>query len=668
MGDEDTTSVRSTTNGTIPAPSSCLPEEAIEARSSSTTPTPHDQVTENLPSTSRLQDLEPQSRSRLCAESASDHFVSRPRSNASDYASNPRSPRASIDLGLKECSGESSQNGGESSHNATPAKLNLDIDSELAKSLLNGSLTSVDEVELVVEDNEDLIMESPSVHQKEFSPEASSELSAEFAGETGVPGEEGASSGAGSGGSVVSELEPGAMVEPVGRTSSGRDLQLVTPGDTVSDDEGSETVSEVPLPVEDDSEELGAQEYPPEWYTKQKHVFIFSEAGKPIYSRHGKEENIVGLYGVMQALLSCVQDNSDDLNCIRSSDRLFVFRCHPPLMLVAVSDTTECEEQIARQLKYVHHQAVFFLTQSHLARLFKNRHNYDLRRQLTGLPKFFNGIIEFVEEEHSFLLESVQCLPMPQSLRNEVTATLLSNRCPELVFAIVLYERQIISVVRPKQYAITPQDLHLLMNYVQTGSTRGHGEKWAPCCLPDFNDGGYLYIHDSYISETVNVSLVLITNEREQHITMINCKQRIVEQMVAQKTMDKLEEIISTPFLSSDTKIPHLRHFVYKSKSSQQLVSPEYTVPYNSDEDRRSLHTKYCHVYDKLHHSDQKMSIYYDIDSRESVVGYLMSSSEIYCTFSPFVTRPVALNNIDKLLKWIRREENRFFILGSGVY
>ena len=410
------------------------------------------------------------------------------------------------------------------------------------------------------------------------------------------------------------------------------------------------------------------QEYPPEWYTNQKHVFIFSEAGKPIYSRYGKEENIVGLYGVMQALLSCVQDNADDLHCIRCSDRLFVFRSHPPLIMVAVAHLNESEEQLCRQLSYVHNQAVFFLTQSHLARLFKNRHNYDLRRQLTGLPKFFNGIIQFVEEEHSFLLESIRCLPMPQSLRNEVTATLLSNRCPELVFAIVLYERQIISIVRPKQYVITPQDLHLLMNYVQTGSTRGHGEKWAPCCLPDFNDGGYLYIHDSYISDTVNVSLVLITNEREQHITMIECKQRIVDQMVAQKTMDKLEAVLATPFVSSDTKIPHLHHFIYKSRSSQQLVSPEYTVPYNSDEDRKLLYSKYCHVYDKLHHSDQKISIYYDIDARESVVGYLMSNSEIYCTFSPFVSRPVALNNIDKLLKWIRREENRFFILGSGVY
>ena len=410
------------------------------------------------------------------------------------------------------------------------------------------------------------------------------------------------------------------------------------------------------------------QEYSSEWYTDQKHIFIFSEAGKPIYSRYGKEENIVGLFGVMQALLSCVQDNQDELHCIRTCDRLFVFRCYTPLVLAAVAHPDESEEQLGRQLRYVTNQAIFFLTQSHMARLFKNRQSYDLRRQLTGLPKFFKGIIDFVEEEVSFLVESVRCLPLPYSLRNEIASILLTNRSPELVFAILLYERQIISVVRPKQYVITPADLHLLMNYVQTGSTRGHGEKWAPCCLPDFNDGGYLYVHDAYISETRDISLVLITNEREQHITIIECKQQIVEQMVAQKTLEKLEAILATPFVCSDTKIPHLRHFIYKSQSSQQIVSPEYSAPYNSEEDRKHLFAKYCHIYDKLHQPDHKLSIYYDIDGRESMVGYLMNNAEIYCTFSPFITRPVALNNIDKLLKWIRKEENRFFILGSGVY
>jgi len=212
--------------------------------------------------------------------------------------------------------------------------------------------------------------------------------------------------------------------------------------------------------------------YPETWYFDQKHVFIFSEAGKPIYSRYGKEENIVGLFGVMQVLLSCVADDNDEMNCIRTEDHLFVFRCHSPLILVAVSHLEDSEDILSRQLQYVAHQAVYFLTQSRMQKLFKNRHNFDLRRQLTGVPKFFDSILDFVETDDSFLLTSVKCAPLPYQLRSDVASILLANRVPQLVFAVLLYGDQLVTLIRPKQYTLAPQDIHLLMNYVKAGNFR----------------------------------------------------------------------------------------------------------------------------------------------------------------------------------------------------
>lgn len=46
----------------------------------------------------------------------------------------------------------------------------------------------------------------------------------------------------------------------------------------------------------------------PEWQAHDKHVFIFSIAGKPIYSRWGDEDKLASLFGVMQALTSFVQE------------------------------------------------------------------------------------------------------------------------------------------------------------------------------------------------------------------------------------------------------------------------------------------------------------------------------------------------------------------------
>lgn len=42
-------------------------------------------------------------------------------------------------------------------------------------------------------------------------------------------------------------------------------------------------------------------------------MFILSLAGKPIYSRYGNEDKLASIMGVMQALVSFVEDDKDEL-------------------------------------------------------------------------------------------------------------------------------------------------------------------------------------------------------------------------------------------------------------------------------------------------------------------------------------------------------------------
>ena len=43
-----------------------------------------------------------------------------------------------------------------------------------------------------------------------------------------------------------------------------------------------------------------------EWRDQDKHLFVLSEAGKPIYTLHGDEDIMVSLFGVMQVIFSKV--------------------------------------------------------------------------------------------------------------------------------------------------------------------------------------------------------------------------------------------------------------------------------------------------------------------------------------------------------------------------
>ncbi len=56
------------------------------------------------------------------------------------------------------------------------------------------------------------------------------------------------------------------------------------------------------------------------WRQHRKHVFVLSEAGKPIYSRYGNEEALSSIMGVMMALVSFVQTGGNMIQSIFSGE------------------------------------------------------------------------------------------------------------------------------------------------------------------------------------------------------------------------------------------------------------------------------------------------------------------------------------------------------------
>lgn len=61
------------------------------------------------------------------------------------------------------------------------------------------------------------------------------------------------------------------------------------------------------------------------WRQHRKHVFVLSEAGKPIYSRYGSEEALSSTMGVMMALVSFVQSGDNIIRSIYSGESIFCF-------------------------------------------------------------------------------------------------------------------------------------------------------------------------------------------------------------------------------------------------------------------------------------------------------------------------------------------------------
>lgn len=89
----------------------------------------------------------------------------------------------------------------------------------------------------------------------------------------------------------------------------------------------------------------------PIWRGHKKHIFILSEAGKPIYSLHGSEDKLAILFGIIQALVSFVENTQDVLTSIHAHGIQFVFMIKSHLIFVAASRTNMSVTQLQMQLK-----------------------------------------------------------------------------------------------------------------------------------------------------------------------------------------------------------------------------------------------------------------------------------------------------------------------------
>ncbi|XP_055039865.2 vacuolar fusion protein MON1 homolog B isoform X2 [Misgurnus anguillicaudatus] len=408
------------------------------------------------------------------------------------------------------------------------------------------------------------------------------------------------------------------------------------------------------------------------WRQHRKHVFVLSEAGKPIYSRYGSEEALSSTMGVMMALVSFVQSGDNTIRSVYSDGHTVVFMQRGPLVLVSVSSSRQSEQQLRHELLYVYNQIVSILTQASITRIFEHKKNYDLRRLLTGSEKILDGLLNLVDSDPSILLSAVHCLPLTSSLRDSLSQILQKAITSNLVFSILIAKKQLLTIVQEKMVIddarLDPADLHLLLNLIGASSAFQAGEIWTPICLPSFNPDCYFYAYISYLDPPeCTVCLVLLSTDKEAFYSVAECKKKIEEAMQTQNALNSIAK--AHLYSVSQVGVSDLRHFMYKPfdvpdnhRQLTQFTSPELEAPYSSEQERMRLLDLYRDMHGRIHSTSRPLKLIYHVAERETLLAWVTSKFELYTCFSPLVTKTCAINAITKLLRWIKKEEDRLFI------
>merc|ERR1719348_1616505 len=299
--------------------------------------------------------------------------------------------------------------------------------------------------------------------------------------------------------------------------------------------------------------------------TKEKHIFVLSESGKPIFSLHGEEGMLVTLVGPMLALVSVVADSGDTIKSIKCEDTNIVFLVKPPLILVGVSSAGLHTSQLTVQLLYVHSQIVSVLTMTQLARIFEQKPNYDLRRMLTGSERLISSLSNSMDTDPSYFLSAVRCLPLATPTRDLISETIIryAGKVKEVVFGILLSDNHLISLVRMKKYYIHPADLHLIFNLINSTESFKHSESWTPLCLPKFDSSGFLHAHVSYLTDDSPACLLLLTLDRNAFFDLSAARGKIIERMERHGSISAIQTAIANSrYTTQAIELPEMRHFL----------------------------------------------------------------------------------------------------------
>ncbi|CAN0257987.1 unnamed protein product, partial [Ectocarpus fasciculatus] len=270
------------------------------------------------------------------------------------------------------------------------------------------------------------------------------------AAETGMPlGTEEAAAGEAQAAVAVEIATPAVEVEPPGEVQ-------VTAG-------GAEEAEEDEDEEDDDDFDWGAA----------KHIFVLSNAGKPVFSLSGDEQRLSTLMSLIQGLLSlCADcDSGDEMESISAGSRRFVFLKRGNLVLVgAAAGAPECESFMRLQLEYLYASILFLLT-SKVQGIFLKSPGYDLRGLLGGADTSLRGIIELAEPSRGrgrMLAGGVETVWMDPAVRSRVARNLQAAQAASApsgtLYAVWLCGEKLVALAQPRapSHHLSSRDLLLL--------------------------------------------------------------------------------------------------------------------------------------------------------------------------------------------------------------
>ncbi|KAG5949609.1 Vacuolar fusion protein mon1 [Claviceps sorghi] len=451
------------------------------------------------------------------------------------------------------------------------------------------------------------------------------------------------------------------------------------------------------------------------WRSKRKHYMILSSAGKPVWSRHGDLDLINSSIGVIQTIISFYEGSKNPLQGFTAGNTRFIVLTRGPLHLVAISKFEESDSQLRAQLDALYMQILSTLTLPTLKSIFANRPSSDLRKPLQGTESLLSSLADtFTLGSVSTLLGSLECLKLRKSERHAINNAFLKQRTEKLLYGLIVAGGKLVSVIRPRRHSLHPSDLQLIFNmlFESDGIKAGGGENWIPICLPAFNNKGYLYMYvgffvedeeaeeqakddaeenaeeeehharsvvaadvavesgDAQTSKAEAMAMILISADKESFFALKQMRDDVSLALARSGSLGIIRKAVfaGRPAVSRVAPGSQVSHFVYKSRANVQFCMSSLQPCFSKAMQRRRLLSLYHELHAAVHTKHAHLKVLHCSSEEATSLAWITPVFEFYCMAGPNVSRLAMTQGANKIIQWAKREEQRLFIIGGGVF
>lgn len=274
-------------------------------------------------------------------------------------------------------------------------------------------------------------------------------------------------------------------------------------------------------------------------------VIMLSNAGKPIFSRYGNEEDLSNTCALLQAISSTTEENP--IQSFRAGPLQIVISRVKYVTLVAISNNGgETGVFLRMLLEYVYAHVVFTLTEQ-VQQLFLQHKNCDVISLLgQSAAKHLYSMLDQAHQNPGPLITSAIPIlyPLDYHLRQHASLVLktVGSETPGILFALLVVGDKLVTLLQPKHqpHQLHVSDIHLILNFVKSQPFLTKNEAWFPICLPMFHSDGFLYTFTTCLDVNSGLLLMLIsTNDSQEQFAFF----REAATKIKQKLFEEEEEI-----------------------------------------------------------------------------------------------------------------------------